>query len=316
MKISMTQSTQILDEKPQRGDTSYLYANSGHELAGWMKHLRDIGDQRDVAARSLERVRRARDQVREAFGVEWRNKTLLDVGAGQQLRQSLAMGFQNRVTAIDLELPLQGWIIPDLLVTAWRNGAKRAIKTLARQMLMVDRNFRRELLAQSGQSHLPRLDVSRMDATRLDFPDNSFDGAFSFSVFQHIDRPDRAAAEMQRVVAPGGVAYVELHLYSSLRGSDHPLLRTAPRSVPPWAHLRKSSPLYRKHGLYVNMLRLAEWKSLFEKVFGDVKYFSLPGEQNEMVPLLSADVRSELSDFTEEELLTSTVIAVGRKRMK
>jgi ubiquinone/menaquinone biosynthesis C-methylase UbiE len=42
------------------------------------------------------------------------------------------------------------------------------------------------------------------DATRLPFVDNSFDAARSERLFQHLDHPEQALAEMIRVTRPGG----------------------------------------------------------------------------------------------------------------
>ncbi len=61
--------------------------------------------------------------------------------------------------------------------------------------------------------------LRRMDATRLDFPDDTFDLAFSFNAFEHF--PDAAAtfAEMVRVVRPGGFVYVDFGpLFMSANG--------------------------------------------------------------------------------------------------
>jgi SAM-dependent methyltransferase len=56
-----------------------------------------------------------------------------------------------------------------------------------------------------------RLDVRWMDARRLDFPDESFDVAFSLSSIEHFGSPSeiqRSAVEMGRILRPGGYAVV------------------------------------------------------------------------------------------------------------
>lgn len=56
-----------------------------------------------------------------------------------------------------------------------------------------------------------RLEVRWMDARRLEFPDESFDVAFSLSSFEHFGGPEDVAAasrELGRVLRPGGHAFV------------------------------------------------------------------------------------------------------------
>jgi len=56
-----------------------------------------------------------------------------------------------------------------------------------------------------------RLTVQRMDARHLEFPDGSFDAVYSLSSIEHFGSPAevaRSAAEMGRVLKPGGVAVV------------------------------------------------------------------------------------------------------------
>ena len=57
------------------------------------------------------------------------------------------------------------------------------------------------------------LTVMRMDATKLEFSDESFDIAFSFSSIEHFDGENHSGAlrsmmEMERVLKPGGIAVV------------------------------------------------------------------------------------------------------------
>lgn len=72
-------------------------------------------------------------------------------------------------------------------------------------------------MLEDPSSHAPypyrehRLEVRWMDARRLDFPDESFDVAFSLSSIEHFGSPAdiaRSAAEMGRVLKPGGHALV------------------------------------------------------------------------------------------------------------
>jgi ubiquinone/menaquinone biosynthesis C-methylase UbiE len=49
------------------------------------------------------------------------------------------------------------------------------------------------------------VDIRKSDATRLPFPDATFDCVYSFGVIHHIPEADRVIAEVRRVLKPGGV---------------------------------------------------------------------------------------------------------------
>ncbi len=62
------------------------------------------------------------------------------------------------------------------------------------------------------------LDVVEGSATKLPFPDQSFDLACSFKVLAHVREIETALAEMTRVVRPGGYVLAELYNPVSFRG--------------------------------------------------------------------------------------------------
>ncbi len=64
-----------------------------------------------------------------------------------------------------------------------------------------------------------RLEVRDMDARELTFGDESFDAVISLSSIEHFGGPDgirRAAAEIGRVLKPGGVAYLVTEVFLRL----------------------------------------------------------------------------------------------------
>lgn len=61
-----------------------------------------------------------------------------------------------------------------------------------------------EVLAGSAEQLALRVDTARCQATRLPFPDSSFDLVFGHAVLHHLPDLDGAFAEFMRVLAPGG----------------------------------------------------------------------------------------------------------------
>jgi SAM-dependent methyltransferase len=66
-----------------------------------------------------------------------------------------------------------------------------------------------------------------MDAHRLDFPDDCFDGCRAARVLQHVEDPERVVAEMVRVTRPGGrvVAYDPDWGTAVVSGADRAITR-------------------------------------------------------------------------------------------
>jgi ubiquinone/menaquinone biosynthesis C-methylase UbiE len=60
-----------------------------------------------------------------------------------------------------------------------------------------------EACARSAATGLPVV-FRHADAAHLDLADASFDGCYSIRTFQHLDDPERALAEVVRVLRPGG----------------------------------------------------------------------------------------------------------------
>ena len=73
----------------------------------------------------------------------------------------------------------------------------------------------------TGMLHKARargLDVVHGSVTDLPFADAQFDLAYSFKVLAHVERIERAMAELARVVRPGGHVIAEFYNPWSLRG--------------------------------------------------------------------------------------------------
>jgi SAM-dependent methyltransferase len=286
---------------------------AGRLLEKVREKLGRLGCEDKSARVKLVQVKVLRQQLQDLFGVEWHQCKLLDVGCGQLLGNAHILGIDNEVVGIDMALPFKFPYVGDFAKSMCQCGSQRAIQTAVRQMLGVDRRFRNALMRHLEITTIPEIETYLMDAQDLRFDECSFDGLYSFSVFQCVRDPSVAAEQLHRVLKPGGVAYVQLHLYTSLGGGDHPLLLTQPDQYPAWGHLRKSTPYYRKHGLPVNGWRLAQYKTTFERIFGDVRYVIYEAEQQHARSLLTPSLRTELSEYSEDELLTTTLTILARK---
>ncbi len=306
-------NNRVSSKRAEEATKTYLANNAGHLLKSLAKHRGGIRSQDKEAVRRINQCAQATKHLKDIYGVRWHNCRLLDIGCGQLLRQALIFGVDNHVVGVDMELPFRYPYISDFCRTVKQSGTLRAVKTLSRQLLAIDYKYRQSLIRHMGLRKLPRVETYCMNATRLQFPNRCFDGVYSFSVFQHINKPELAGKEMYRVLKYGGVAYIQIHLYTSMTGSDHPLLQSLPVKYTPWGHLRPSSPYYGKDGLYLNRWRLAQYKEMFQSVFDEVHYVNIDDEPSLQRSYLTPRVRAELIDYTDEELLTTTLTVICRK---
>jgi SAM-dependent methyltransferase len=79
-----------------------------------------------------------------------------------------------------------------------------------------------------------RLEVEHMDARRLEYENESFDGVFSLSSIEHFGGPvdiAAAASEIGRVLRPGGVAFVVTECFVQRHPLDSALVQTAIRAA-------------------------------------------------------------------------------------
>jgi SAM-dependent methyltransferase len=268
-----------------------------------------------------------------------RDESVLIVGAGQTPREIVTFGTTNKVTAIDLDVVPQGLKPGPYLQLLRQNGPTRTLKTVGRKVLGFDRKFNAALRSAlesgsgsnsgsnsgspSGSSsgsagHPVDATYLQMDASRMTFPDNTFDLAYSFSVFEHLPDPDAVLQHIVRVLRPGGVLSISVHIYAAEGGCHDLRIFAGDRAgIPYWAQLRPAHRATVIESCYMNKWSLAQWRALFEQYCPGGEVSLEPHEQpfgGQLVEEL-AQIRAggELDDYTDEELLTVNVRVVWQK---
>lgn len=160
----------------------------------------------------------------------------------------------------------------------------------------------------------PRIKAVISDGRTIPLPDASIDLVVSHSVVEHVGDLPHSLGELNRVLRPGGLAYITVSpLYFSPNGSHR-------KDWPAWDHLNPASPNYLTQyplgrgdnvGSFLNKLRADEFKAMVD---------SLPWETlSWWTRKIAAD--TQLPDFlgasgvSQHDLTTKEFRYVGRKRV-
>ena len=150
------------------------------------------------------------------------------------------------------------------------------------------------------------------DVTCLPFLGESFDLVTSVAAFEHFLQVPVVLAELFRVLKPGGLAYARIHPFAcpsgghNVRITEIPL-RRLPKGVDAWDHLRKRRvPI----DVPLNEWRQAQYREAFARHFEILKDYCAMREGEH---LLTAEIESELSAYSRDELTCGAYVIVGRK---
>lgn len=279
----------------------------------YQRHARDIPEQVRVLTARLSEVEQ---NLENALGRPIRRLQMLEIGPGQLQRQQAYFTAEgNDVLGVDLDVIPQSLDVGAYLEMLRKNGGVRTLKTLGRKVLGLDAAYQRELCKQLGVEKPPVLPVRQMDATRLEFEDESFDIVYSFSAFEHFPDPRTALSEVGRVLRPGGAAYISLHLYTSDSGIHDPRIFSGERGdLPLWSHLRPQHRHRVQTNSYLNELRLRDWDSLFSRHFPNARLMRFEHDRSSQLgELAKLREEGELAGYSDEELLTVDLAALWVK---
>lgn len=265
-------------------------------------------------AKIIGHMREDERRITACLGREATALEVLDVGPGQRAPYQYYFSGSNTYTGIDIEPRQTGNVVAGFIDDLRHRGNVRAIKTMGRRLLGVDKRFHQRMCEELRIKELEG-DILCMDATDMQFEDESFDLVVSRSVFEHIPDPEPVISEIARVLRPGGVASIVTHLYTSDSGIHDTRIFTGQRDeIPYWSHLRPEHAHKVQANSYLNKLRLAEYREKFERHW--------PGLQEELVQdpspeahaeLKALRARGELAEFSDEELLSTDIVTVWKK---
>jgi len=150
------------------------------------------------------------------------------------------------------------------------------------------------------------------DTAILPFHSETFDVVTSVAAFEHFLNVPAVLAELHRVLRQGGVAWIGIHLFTSLSGGHNfrlaeVPLRTVPNGVDPWDHLRKRRLPFH---VPLNEWRKHQYVELFAEKFEILKEYTATREGEE---LLTPEIERELADYSRDELTCRSFVIVARK---
>jgi SAM-dependent methyltransferase len=150
------------------------------------------------------------------------------------------------------------------------------------------------------------------DVAILPFPSESFDLVTSIAAFEHFLNAPAVVAELERVLRPGGVAYIRIHPFTCPSGG-HNLklmeipLRHLPAGVDAWDHLRRRRLPFH---VPLNELRIDQYLAEFAKHFEIVKHYCAMREGEEF---LTPAIEAELAAYSRDELTCGAYVIVACK---
>jgi SAM-dependent methyltransferase len=151
------------------------------------------------------------------------------------------------------------------------------------------------------------------DVQRLPLRSNILDLVTSVAAFEHFLNIPPAIAELHRVLRPGGLAWVRIHLFTSLSGGHiiSPMeipLRKIPKGMDAWDQLRK-----RRVAIQVplNEWRRNQYLEAFARHFGILKHYCATREGES---LLTPEIESELSEYDRDELTCAALVILAQKK--
>jgi SAM-dependent methyltransferase len=245
-------------------------------------------------------------------------KRVLDVGCGSNAPMTLMLHSSGvQVTGVDGYVGYR-WGLgfqPGRYARYLREaGAAKTLRKAAGE-IVYDRHYYKTLSKTLGFPLTEQgLDLRVMRVEALQVPDASVDVIHSNATWEHVADVDSANRELARVLRPGGVAYIEIHLFPSLSGGhDLPWIvpgRIDLGGITPWGHLRH--PATWVPPVFLNRFRERDYRRSFEAV-RELDILDWKTEFTEAHELVTPELLADLPDYSAEELTKRSIIVVLRR---
>jgi SAM-dependent methyltransferase len=249
------------------------------------------------------------------LGIEPARRRILDVGCGELYPYTLLFhSVRMDVIGIDLSgLRPRSVSARRMREGLHRHGLRRTLRTMVSDLsrrVLFDRPLGRNARVRIKYNGLK---LRQTDVTRLDLPSESVDLIVSFAAVEHILDIPRAASEMRRVLTPGGIAHLNIHLWSSLSGGHEKEFWNGgipPNLSVPWKHLRDPN--------WTSDIPLNRWRREdYLKVFRAHFEVVTSGVETELGrELLTAELLAALPGYAPDELATEMWVLVLRKPLQ
>ena len=297
-----------------KGTGSYATTGFSRVLRQGLHAIQSRAAIADEVAILHARLKRDEARISARLGRPVRDLDILEIGPGQHCERSRYFGEHNRVMAVDMDRIPRSGKFADYLGMLRKNGVGRLMKTAGRKVLFVDRRRRHAWINALGTSHLPDPMLINGDVCRDPLPASSFDAVLTWSVFEHLSSPERAIENIVQALRPGGVFYVGIHLYTSNTGHhDIRAFTGGAWDLPPWGHLRPTTKHLIQPSAYLNECRLPQWRATFDAKAPGCQEFLQDYDAETSRKRLTPDLRKELSQYSDDELLSVEAFYLWKK---